>query len=505
MSDKKEFNSPNLVNVQFGNLDIPEFKEVKGKGYIKCGDKNDYAKFLIDLYDQSELHQTIVNAKSTYISGKGLNIKEGYTNFLIDNPNPTEDLYSIIKKCIKDIEIFGGFYLEIYKNKAKNGIAEIYHLNYSSIRSNIDNSEFYYSDNWLTKEGKENYNAKILETLSPYSPDNNDKKQIYFYKTYRPDQSGKSESGVYAKPCYMAGIKSIFANIEIANFNQKAVTNGFNASKMFIFKEGKPSQEMMEATERKVKAKFTGTNAANSFLMYFVNNNDETPTIENIESENLADKYLNLSENIKNRIAVAHQLTSLELFSNPSDTFFSRNQLIDAYQLFTVTYVSPAQNVIEKLFSEILGEKDAIKIDKLDFLQREFSEQTLLQVLTKDEIREMLGKEPLTKQVVSNVADSLNSLSPLLATKVLNELTKNEIRDIIGKEPINGGDITSEPQADISNSFNKIERFELTKDEETIKNLLQLNPTLNVDDISKFTKLNKNYVNEIKEKITRYL
>ena len=114
----------------------------------------------------------------------------------------------------------------------------------------------------------------------------------------------------------------------------------------------------------------------------------------------------------------------------------------------------------------------------------------------------MLGKEPLAAKVVSNVADSLNALSPLLATKVLNELTKNEIRDIIGKEPIEGGDISS---TTAPTAFNKIEEtFELSKDEETINNLLTLNPSLTSDDISKFTKLDINYINNIKLKINRY-
>jgi hypothetical protein len=58
-------------------------------------------------------------------------------------------------------------------------------------------------------------------------------------------------------------------------------------------------------------------------------------------------------------------------------------------------------------------------------------------VLTKDEQRELIGYEPSDGEATNNndVINALNSLSPLVATKVLETMTPNEIRTL-AKLPI---------------------------------------------------------------------
>ena len=124
--------------------------------------------------------------------------------------------------------------------------------------------------------------------------------------------------------------------------------------------------------------------------------------------------------------------------------------MIDAFNLFTNTYVAPKQEVQEQIFNIFAPVKGKLKIKQLEPIMPSFSEATLSQILTKDELREIIGRKPLDVQnVQSTDADALATLSPLVATKVLNQLTPNEVRKIIGKEPLQGGDAIL-PSADVA-------------------------------------------------------
>jgi len=60
------------------------------------------------------------------------------------------------------------------------------------------------------------------------------------------------------------------------------------------------------------------------------------------------------------------------------------------------------------------------------------------QNLSKDEIRELMGKEPLDQNVKTQaqiISDNINSLSPLVANKVLESMTPDEIRSLAGLIP----------------------------------------------------------------------
>jgi hypothetical protein len=64
--------------------------------------------------------------------------------------------------------------------------------------------------------------------------------------------------------------------------------------------------------------------------------------------------------------------------------------------------------------------------------------------MTKEEIREKLSLPPLdaeTSAGASMITDAINSLSPLVANKVLESMTPNEIRALIGLGQTVGGDV----------------------------------------------------------------
>ena len=212
--------------------------------------------------------------------------------------------------------------------------------------------------------------------------------------------------------------------------------------------------------------------------------------------------------------------------------------MVDAFNIFQNTYVTPKQQIQERVYNLFAPVQGKLKIEKLEPIMPSFSESTLSMILTKDEMREIIGREPLdVKANVSNVVDDLNALSPLVATKVLNNLTKNEVRSIIGKPPIEGGDTIApeEPaafsecqhfnsQSDDNIDFEVFQKygepienfaavkqvkfmfskqdFALTKIEEAVLDLIKKTPSITKDSIRKVLKIDKTKVVDILETLT---
>jgi len=132
----------NYQLIQFAEARQPDYKEKRGEGYIQYGEKNDYPIYLVDLFNKSAKHNAIIRSKVHYICGNGW---AGNQQF-INNVNRTETLNDLTKKVSMDIEIFGGSYLEIIWGVDK--ISEIWHIDYSKIRTNKDNTQFWYKSDW---------------------------------------------------------------------------------------------------------------------------------------------------------------------------------------------------------------------------------------------------------------------------------------------------------------------------------------------------------------------
>ena len=436
----------NAVPIKFSNDKIPVFAEPK-KGqedkqpYVKYGEENNYPEFLNTLFSRSAKHNSIITAKQLYISGQKLEFNtEGLEEkqiakfkAYIDSPNPYETLYDIVKKVALDIELFGGAYVHVIYAKNKKDIAEIYHKDYTAVRSNKDNTEFYLSDNWLNEDGTENMKPEWV-TVPAYGKEGA-KEAILYVKEYRPNLK------TYTIPGYIGAIPAIITDAEIANFHRAAIQNGFMGGTLLVFKNGIPSDEEMKTIERQLKKKFTGTDKANSLVIDFTDGDpNRTPEIIQLTGNDFDKRYEALNKTIQEEIFVGHKVTSPMLFGVRTEgQLGGRNEMATAFQLFQNTYITPKQIQIENVLSELFGWGERVNIKPVEPILPEFSESTLMQILNKDEMREIIGRKPLDVSI-SQTNDKINSLSPLVANSVLNNMTTNEKRAILGLSAIIGGD-----------------------------------------------------------------
>ena len=429
----------------FAEARQPEYREKKGEGegYIEFGKKNDYPNYLVDLFNKSAKHNAIIKGKVNYITGNGFKIKEGVDPIgeqFIAQANRVESLTEVLRKASIDIELFGGAYLQIIWSVTGENLAEVYHVDYTKIRTNADNTQFWYSENWEDRKYKR-------EVFNGFNSQLRQGTQIMYLKEYRPNLNA------YALPGYFGALNYVESDIEISKHVLGNAQTGFSASKLITLPNGEPSDDEKRQIERKFTDRFTGSDGK-KFILSFVNDASRKPVIEDLGASDITkEDFGNVDKMIQQNIFAGHQITAPDLFgiSTPGQ-LGTRQQMRDSYEIFKNTYVNDKQIFLEQVFSllaKLHGANSELQIVPVEPIGIEFNETIIAANLTKDEIREKLGApalEPKTSSTSQDVIDAINSLSPLVANKVLESMTANEIRSLVGLIPEQGGeDIPTAP------------------------------------------------------------
>ncbi|CAB5218009.1 Winged helix-turn-helix DNA-binding [uncultured Caudovirales phage] len=377
-----------IIVLNFDDSKIPDFKEVRGKGFIYFGEDNNYPDYLTKLYNKSAKHNAIINGKLTYIFGEGFYCK-------MDDPNAEkwifkvnsagESLNDIAKKCALDIEIYGGFYLNILPNRLGQ-ISEIYHLDFNRVRSNEDNSQFFYKNDWTNQRDKSKefpaFNAVKMDCSS-----------IFAYKEYRPGLR------TYPLPNYIGCINYIESDMEVSKHTLTNAKTGFSASKMINFFNGEPAPEMQRDIHKRLEKKFTGSDGS-KIVVTFNNDPAKAPTILDLGSSDLTkEDFAKVDALITSNLMAGHQITSPTLFgiSEPGK-LGTRNELKMAYDIFNNTYASSKQRTLEKVFNYLAkfkGIENELFIRSVDPVGIEFTDATLLAAAPKSWLLEKMGVDVL--------------------------------------------------------------------------------------------------------------
>ncbi len=424
--------------LQFDQVPLPVFKELKGKEYVYYGEKNDYPEYLLRLYNNSAKHNAIITGKVDYTCGNGwevisenpMDVANGYG--VIDSVNKTnESLDDITKKISTDLFIFGGYYLQVIWSKATGEIAELYHIDYSKVRCNIDNTMFYISDEWI-KNGSVNSRPKY-ESYPPFDANNPTGTQILYYKEYRAGLN------TYSLPDYRGSINYIELDISISEYHLNSINNGLFSSKLINFPNGIVSEEEEARIEKLLNSKFAGSKNAGKFMLSFTDGADKAPDVIDLSGTELDKHFDLLNKTVQQEIFAGAKITSPMLFGIKTEgQLGGRAELREASELFQNTYINTKQKSIEAIINYLYSFNDLtakLELKKIEPISYEFSENVLTQNMTQDEIRERLALPPIQKTEATgsqDVINALNSLSPLIATKVVDSMDINELRQLIG-------------------------------------------------------------------------
>lgn len=408
-------NQYKVIELKFDRALQPIFTEKKNKGYVEFGEVNNYPEYLLSLYNESPKHGAIVKGKSTYIFGRGFEDK-GKAN------SRGESWNDILKKCVKDDELFRGYYLQIIWNRAKQ-ISEVYHIDFSKVRVSKDLSCFYIKNDWLDwKEKPREYPQ--FNVNEPYGS------QIYYKREYNPTSS------IYPLPSYFQGLNYIESDIEVSRHILGNAKQGFVGSTLINLNNGMPQEEHKGEVEKGLLKKFTGSEGKRVVIM-FNSSKENSADIQNLGTTMLTkEDFTNINNLIQQEIFASHQITSPSLFGIKTEgQLGGRTEIRDAYEIFNNTYVQERQEEFNQVFTDfrnLKGEVGEFNIVPLEPLKFEFTENIMVANLTQNEIRELMGREPLQNGAVTS--DGAQAITEQPIQQVETPMSNDAIKNLSGRQ-----------------------------------------------------------------------
>ena len=383
--------SSEFLLIQFAEAKQPEYREKKKEGYMEYGERNDYPNYLVELFNKSAKHNAIVRNKVHYICGNGWTGNEEF----IQRPNRSENLNDLTRKISLDLELFGGAYIEVIWGLGK--VAEMWHIDYTKIRTNKDNTQFWYKEDWKA------YKKEIEYVYPAFNPKVPQGKQIIYLKEYRPN------IGVYSLPVYFGALNYIESDVEVSKHVLGNAKTGFSASKLITLPDGQPSREEMNEIHKKFKNTYTGADGV-KYMLSFVNDASRKPIVDDLGQSDLTkEDFSRVDELIQTNIFSGHQVTTPSIFGIAvAGKLGTRTEMRDGYEIFKNTYVNGKQMFLESFINDMakyFGYSEEMKIIPTEPVGIEFSEATIKELAPKEWILEKLGIDMTKYQPVQTAPE----------------------------------------------------------------------------------------------------
>jgi hypothetical protein len=355
-------NQKNIIHIQeFNAAYVPQYQEViKSKPWVYYGDDNLFPNHLMALYQYSSINRACINAIVYGVKGKNLIVKNGNADKLL-KANRNETVYEVFQKCVLDRVLFGGFALNVVKSN-DGGIAEFYHTDFSRLRAGKEDGfgnigTYFYSIDWkATTLNQQKF--RPIEIPAFNMTEDVDPSQIMYFKSYSPGMS------YYPPPDYLGGLTTIQLDIEVKNFHLNNTQNSMMGSVAVSFTNGVPSEEERDILYRQLEAKYTSTNNAGRFFLFFSENPETAPVITPIPNNASDAWYSQMAPQIEQTILTSHRITSpMILGIKTAGQLGGRTEMLDAYDLFLETVIKPIQEEVLKAFEKVLFLVDNEPID----------------------------------------------------------------------------------------------------------------------------------------------
>ena len=403
----------------FAEAPQPKFTDNR-KGWTNYGEDNLYPQYLLDLFNKSPKNGAILQNKICYVNGRGWKQEdEGdlFAKSFIQSINENESLYEVSSKCVTDFEIFNGFYLQINWAVLGGKIASIYHLDYCKVRTNKDNTQFWYKEDWTKTQDK-------ADVYPAFDLDNRAGTQILYVKGYRPNMDA------YSIPNYISALNYIQSDVEVSKHTLGNAKSGFSPSKQVTFVNGEPeSEEAKRIITKRFQQKFTGSEGS-KIVVEFVKSKDQQTLITDLGQSDLTKEDFTAVNNlIQQEIFSGHRVTSPILFGIKTEGQLGGNtELINSYEIFKNTYSNERQMAIEEVFNylaSLKGVKSKIKIIDVAPISQNALDPAFLTYLPKEFILEKLGVDLNKYQVVSE-----QSAQPINSNDNIKNLTGRQHQNI---------------------------------------------------------------------------
>jgi len=393
----------------------PKAIESSQEDYVKYGIKNDYYQFLIDRYNNSTTNNQVINNIVKLIYGKGLDAKDAARKPMDFAQMKMLFGKETVKKAITDMYLLGQCALQVIYAKNKKTIVEVKHIPAHLLRPQKCNKDgdienYYYSDNWA--------NLRDFPTTKiPAFGFGNQTLEILMIGNYTIGQK------YFSSVSYIGGLAYAQLEEDVSEFLISLVQTNFSPLSIINFNNSETDQDAQRKIVESIYAKASGP-SGDKMIISFNSDESKKTTIDSIPLNRAAEQYQYLSEEARAKIMLSHGVTSGLLFGIPSASGFSSNadELKTAFVLFDNNVIIPNQ------------EQFCDGIDKILAFNKVSLDLTFIPLKSLDDTSEISSTAQANKVVVA-----VNTLSPLVANKVLESMTPDEIRSLIGLPPTAGG------------------------------------------------------------------
>jgi hypothetical protein len=406
----QSFSTP-FLKVGGANLTLPY---VNGRnqtnGYIPFGQDNLFPELLNQIFYSSPLHGSIVGYKVNAAVGGGFNI-------VADRLTPQDklELYTLerklnIKKVVpavtQQLILHNRVYFKLcFDDKMK--LTKIVNLSPEKLRVNLDRKRYYICDDWSSRIG--------VQEIRRYTPTSRDYEQLFVYEVECIGQD------FYPLPQYTSALNFAFLSGELSYFAKSNIQNSVFPSFAMMFPK-RPQSEEEKNMIRNTIDRLKGAANAGKAIAFFANSQDQLPKIESLPVNGNDGLFQEASQLNTEQICFSHTIDPILMGIRTTGSLGNGSDIKQAYIIFEKNVVMPLREMVADIFNELLF---IAKIDA-DFTINNYQ-------IINEAIVELEGD-------TSKTNDALNSLSPLVATKVLETMTENEIRALASLPPVPGGD-----------------------------------------------------------------
>jgi hypothetical protein len=395
----QSFSTP-FQKVGDANLSLPYIDQrLVQRGFIPFGGDNLYPQTLNQLYYTSSLHGSIIDFTMNASCGGGyeLEVEQGGMKNELDAKRfeRINKLPMLTKSILKDIQIHSRVY---FVGDFKQGkLMKYKRICPAKVRTNPDKSLYFISQDWSLQTN--------IEQIHPYKPDCKDGRYLIVFEEESVGQD------IYPLPQYTSAANWIFLDGEMSYLQKSNILNSIFPSMAFMFPKKPQTPEEREAVKDTVE-KMKGAANAGKAVAFFANNKDSLPDLKTIPTSNNDKLFQVTTESIDSKISQAHQIDPILMGIRVSGKLGSGTDIKQAYIIWEKNVVKPLRAEAEHIINVLL---------ELSKVPAEFSLNDY-QIINETIIE--------VEEDSSKTLDALNSMSPLVATKVLESMTQDEIRSL---------------------------------------------------------------------------
>lgn len=322
------------------NIILPTETETRGKSFVSWGTNNKYPDYIDYLYENVSTLQTLIDGTADFCCGDKIESDVIKTNA------KGHEVSDLVRFLAIDYLKYGAFAINVIKDAFGN-FKSAHYIDMKRLRSDKNNTKFYYSDSW------DRWSTKMLEYPAFSQADTKCLNSIYYFKN--------TVNKVYSRPLWGAATKACEIEAMITDFHLNNIANGFSASYIINLIGNTPDDSLKAEIEDMFIEKFSSNNNAGKFLLNFAQNKDDAATVQKIDTTDFDKQYEALSNRTQQEIFTAFRCNP-NLFGIATAQGFNSEEYEKSYELYKKSMVEPIQKRITAAFDKITGVEGSVAI-----------------------------------------------------------------------------------------------------------------------------------------------